>query len=423
MNKNDKRPAEVHPLRQKAEEVLKAKPVVQASEADTLKLIHELQVHQIELEMQNEELVRAKAAALAAIEKYTDLYDFAPSGYFTLSPDGAIVELNLYGSRMLGRERERLQKSSFGFFIAESTKPVYNRFLEKAFAGRTAEQCEVTLATDRKVPMYVHLTGIASPNGDHCFVTMVDVTVSTQSRLFEEISRDILLILNEPGELEHLLPRILTVLKARTGFYTAGIRLQAGDGFPYSAPKEHPAGFFQTDNARSGPGDVCAACPENNGGPGTKCPCAIVLSGKTDPTDPLFTPGGSCWTNDSFIVPGKPAGTGSAHHSQKQGAHQEYASAALVPIRSRDSIIGLIQLSDRRQGCLTAYMVELLEGIASHIGLALTRKQSDDALKKQTEDLTRFNKAMIGRELRMVELKNHIKELQAQAGQQPPSHA
>jgi len=209
MNTSDKRPAEIPDLRQKAEEVLKPNRRSKMSEADTLKLIHELQVHQIELEMQNEELVRAKAAALAAIQKYTDLYDFAPSGYFTLSRDGAIVELNLCGARLLGRDRENLQNSSFGFLSPKTRNRSSTELLEKYLLAGKEESCGVMLVTDRKVPRYVHLTGIVSADGAKCFLTMVDVTLATQNRIFEEISRDILLILNEAGELEHLIPRIL----------------------------------------------------------------------------------------------------------------------------------------------------------------------------------------------------------------------
>ena len=75
-------------LRRKAEELLKKKSSalsLNLSEADTIKLIHELEVHQIELEIQNEELILSRAQAISASEKYVELYDYAPSGYFTLS--------------------------------------------------------------------------------------------------------------------------------------------------------------------------------------------------------------------------------------------------------------------------------------------------------------------------------------------------
>ena len=70
--------------------------------------LHELQVHQVELELQNEELRSTRAQAESLLTRYTDLYDFAPVGYFTISRAGLITQTNLTGSRMLGLPRARL---------------------------------------------------------------------------------------------------------------------------------------------------------------------------------------------------------------------------------------------------------------------------------------------------------------------------
>jgi hypothetical protein len=111
----------------------------QLSEVDTLKLIHELQVHQIELEMQNEKLRLAKEQTNIAAEKFTELYDLAPSGFFTLSATGEIVELNHCGSQMLGKESIHLLNSRFGFFVSDDTRPVFNHFLDKVISSKTKE--------------------------------------------------------------------------------------------------------------------------------------------------------------------------------------------------------------------------------------------------------------------------------------------
>ena len=79
-------------LRAQAEAKLSKRKKSPATETDSLRLIHELEVHQIELEMQNEELVQARAEAEAVHHQYADLYDFAPVGYFTLTRDGTIHE-------------------------------------------------------------------------------------------------------------------------------------------------------------------------------------------------------------------------------------------------------------------------------------------------------------------------------------------
>ena len=171
-------------LRRKAEEVMKtkfSKPKMEFSEADTQKLIHELKVHQIELELQFEELDLAKEQAEVASRKYAELYDFAPSGYFTLSREGEIIELNHSGANMLGKERPRLKDCLFGFFVSDDTKPIFNTFLGKVFNDKAKESCEVALSTDDNSSRYVQLTGIATENDKQCFITATDVTERKQA--------------------------------------------------------------------------------------------------------------------------------------------------------------------------------------------------------------------------------------------------
>lgn len=186
MKKQNNSAPEKSNLRQRAIELLKKKqsgPSVQRSQAETLKLFHELQVHQVELELQNEELMQARIVASKAAEKYTELYDFAPSGYFTLSREGKIIELNLSGADMLGQERSKLKNSKFGSFVYDETKPEFNRFLGQIFAEKAKESCEVALSTNGNTSMYVFLTGIATENGEQCFVTLIDIT---ERKLAEE---------------------------------------------------------------------------------------------------------------------------------------------------------------------------------------------------------------------------------------------
>jgi nitrogen-specific signal transduction histidine kinase len=166
-------------LRQKVEELLKKKQSqtgTQASESETLKLIHELEVHQIELEMQNDELILARRVAQDAAAKYIELYEFAPSGYFTLSREGKIIELNLRGSQILGKEKTHLRNSLFGFFVSGDTKSIFNLFLGNIFNSKAKESCEVALSPDGSSPTYIYLTGIITENEKQCLVTAVDIT-------------------------------------------------------------------------------------------------------------------------------------------------------------------------------------------------------------------------------------------------------
>ena len=171
-------------LRQRAEMLLKnkqLKPNVLLSEADTLKLIHELEVHQIELELQNEELKLAKESADLAADKYTELYDFAPTGYFTLSKEGVIIELNLLGANMLGKVRSELINRKFALFICDNTKTTFGDFLRQVFQSKSQETCDVKLKTGNPLCVYVHLSGIVKENKEQCLVTAIDITERKQA--------------------------------------------------------------------------------------------------------------------------------------------------------------------------------------------------------------------------------------------------
>jgi len=178
MNNSNKQ-SKVALLRQKAEDLLKKKSLKTSSplsEIETRRLNHELEVHQIELELQNEELMLASSSAQEAVKKYSELYDFAPSGFFTLSNEGTIIELNLSIAKMLGKERSCLIYSQFGFFVSNDTKPIFNLFLEKVFSSKVKKSCEVILSVNNNLPIYVQLTGIATENGEQCLVTVIEIT-------------------------------------------------------------------------------------------------------------------------------------------------------------------------------------------------------------------------------------------------------
>jgi PAS domain-containing protein len=120
-------------LREKAEEKLKNNKINEPflREADAQRLIHELQVHQIELEMQNLELTVSEDRYRKATEKYTSLYDFAPMGYFTLDQGCKIKSMNLSGAKMVGTERYLLQNIDFRIFVSPESREIFNNFFQK----------------------------------------------------------------------------------------------------------------------------------------------------------------------------------------------------------------------------------------------------------------------------------------------------
>jgi PAS domain-containing protein len=166
-------------LRRNAEELLKKKQGKMEKltiETDSIKLLHELQVHQIELEMQNEELIEANEKAETALKKYTMLYDFAPMGYFTLDPDGNICELNFTGAEMLGDKRYTLVNSNFKLFVTGDSRPVFEAFFSKVYSKQGKESCEVKLGFDGTPLCTVFMEGVVTGDDRNCLLSVVDIS-------------------------------------------------------------------------------------------------------------------------------------------------------------------------------------------------------------------------------------------------------
>ena len=182
MSKNNNKSADE--LRRRAEVQLKErkqKRGFSATPAELHRLVHELEVHQIELEMQNEELQQARSELEAYLGQYTDLYDFAPVGYFTLERDGMILQANLTGSHLLGVERSRLANRPFGLFISAEYRPLFNAFLEKVFKSEAKELCEVAIRKAGMEPLYVHIEARPFENGQQCRIAAVDISERKQA--------------------------------------------------------------------------------------------------------------------------------------------------------------------------------------------------------------------------------------------------
>jgi PAS domain S-box-containing protein len=174
-------------LRRQAEAKLserrKKAAALPATKSDLQRLVHELEVHQIELTMQNEELVQSRAQVEAGLRQYTDLYDFAPVGYFLLARDGAIHQVNLAGANLLGVERGALIKRRFGMFVSTRSRTTFSAFLEKVFSRSWSEEtCEIALQKDGAAPLWVHIEAMTEDGQRKtCRAVVVDITERKQA--------------------------------------------------------------------------------------------------------------------------------------------------------------------------------------------------------------------------------------------------
>ena len=157
------------------------------SEQDSL--VHDLQVHQIELEIQNEELYKTQELLSESLEKYADLYNFAPVGYITLGRDGLVVETNLTFSSLIDREKARLINAPLELYVAADDRRRFQAHLEQVFTSHERQSCELRVEKPHGPQLYIQLhSTLAVHNGDRPVLCRTSVTdISARSDIEKEL--------------------------------------------------------------------------------------------------------------------------------------------------------------------------------------------------------------------------------------------
>ncbi len=169
-------------------------PPEEMSPEDAQRLIHELRVHQIELEMQNEELRNVQTQLEESRARYADLYNFAPLSYFTFDEKGRIIEVNLTGAKQLGIERGNLINIPFMTIVVKSDWKRFFSHLNKVFDTHEGDTCEVRLRAKESGEFFARLDSIlmksASGTG-FCRTSVTDITERkrVEATLFESEQR------------------------------------------------------------------------------------------------------------------------------------------------------------------------------------------------------------------------------------------
>jgi PAS domain S-box-containing protein len=155
------------------------------SAVDTRRLLHELQVHQVELEMQNAELQEGRDRMEMLLAKYTDLYDFAPVAYFSLDEQARILDVNLTGAALLGVDRSRLINRRLPPFVAPANRPGFLAFLEHVFSGAGKHVFEAMLQREGGSSFWASFHGTAAISASDprkwCRLAVSDITALKES--------------------------------------------------------------------------------------------------------------------------------------------------------------------------------------------------------------------------------------------------
>jgi PAS domain S-box-containing protein len=225
----NKRAEKSHDFRRTEEsEPRHAAESTRTARSDYQEVIHDLQVHQIELAAQNEELRKTQLKLEESHARYLDLYDHAPVGYFTLDRKGRILAVNRTGSRQLGLEPEALLKKPFPSFMSQDDSDLFYLHLKKVFGARSKQTCSLTLLHNKGTPFYAQLDSIPSPLGpdEHplCQTTVTDINERREleealqasetryRRLFEAAREGILILDAETGQIDDINPFLTEML-------------------------------------------------------------------------------------------------------------------------------------------------------------------------------------------------------------------
>jgi PAS domain S-box-containing protein len=175
------------------------------------------QVMKDEADIALEALEHARKEIEVGLARYTELYDFAPSGYFTLKHDSTLDRVNLTGAALLGWPRGQLAGQQLKLFVALNDKNTFHHFLENAFSKNTKQSCEVTLLRSDGTQFYSRIEAIADANHQTCRVALEDITQRKSAEDALSIAHEDLEIrvIERTEELEHAVEQLRLEIEER----------------------------------------------------------------------------------------------------------------------------------------------------------------------------------------------------------------
>jgi PAS domain S-box-containing protein len=385
-------------MRRQAEEKAREKAALSPENLEALsseeirRMLHELRIHQIELEMQNEELLRSQAELEASRARFFNFYDMAPVGYFTISEKGLILEANLTAANFLDVDRGALVNQPFSRFIYMEDQDFFYLHLKQLLKTGKPQTCELRMMKTDGALFWAHLASscvLDSGGAPVCLFVLSDITERKFREDDRELTARLITLINTPGDVKERMSELAVSLQGWSGCEAVGIRLRAGDDYPYYETTGFPPEFVQAEKYLCAYGPDGKILHDGTGNPVLECMCGNILCGRFDPVKPFFTANGSFWSNSTTALL---AGTTEADRQARTRNRcngMGYESVALIPLRAGDQVFGLIQFNDHRPNRFTPDLIGHLERMADSLAIALSHRQTEETLRESEE---RFRK-------------------------------
>ena len=370
----------------KAMTKIKAANKLRRMEKEQLEELVAKRTHELELELA--ERNKAEEALRMSQELLCDISNNNGALIYAVDIDGRFLFLNnklesLFGithKALIGKPREEIMPPDVALRHRTNDLQVISERQSIVFEEENGEPDGKHTYLSAKFPLLDAQGEVYGVGG-----VSTDITARKQMERRQQLSTEILRIINEPYSLTDAISHIVTTIKLETEFDAVGIRLKSGDDYPFFTHNGFSDDFIAKENQLTILDEKGDICRDEDGNISLECTCGMIISGKTDPENPCFTPGGSCWTNNSLPTLDIPIEQDKRLHPRNCCVHEGYLSVAIIPIRINQEIVGLLQLNDRRKDRLTIDMVNFLEDICGRIGLALMQMQAESDLRDSEE--------------------------------------
>ncbi|MDZ4164592.1 MAG: PAS domain S-box protein, partial [Smithellaceae bacterium] len=341
---------------------------------------------------------RAEEALCESEKKYRLIADNAHDWIYLRAPDGAVLYTSPSSERVTGYSPDDFTGNPR--LLQEILHPDYRDIGDCHFEGILGEKefhnMEFGIITKAGETRWIShsCAPVYTAEGEYIGRqgTNRDITLRKQAVDRVSLARQVLSLLNNPESETDAIHAILLLVKESQGLEAVGIRLGAGDDFPYFHTAGFPDHFVEAERylcVYDGEGNILR---DGQGNPVLSCMCGNIICRRTDAALPFFTGNGSFWTNSTTDLLASTTEEDRQGHTRNRCNAEGYESVAMIPLRSGDEIIGLLQLNDRRRNRFTLEMIHFFEGLGSSIGIALSRQQQTTQLIRSSREKALFLK-------------------------------